>query len=124
MWSQWIILTQLGTALNRYYRGMTSFEDWFFQYLRWIGASISIVEYSDASGYRLNNLSRMQVLKTQLTAKGKGYSDVLYLDAVENKYVEEVSSCNIFMVKVCAIARWWNWFHLHCNYLPSNHEVG
>jgi branched-chain amino acid aminotransferase len=39
------------------------------------------------------------VLKTQLTAKGKGYSDVLYLDAVENKYVEEVSSCNIFMVK-------------------------
>jgi branched-chain amino acid aminotransferase len=47
----------------------------------------------------------MQVLKTQLTAKGKGYSDVLYLDAVENKYVEEVSSCNIFMVKVCAIAR-------------------
>jgi branched-chain amino acid aminotransferase len=40
------------------------------------------------------------VLKTQLTAKGKGYSDVLYLDAVENKYVEEVSSCNIFMVKV------------------------
>ncbi|CAK9214998.1 unnamed protein product [Sphagnum troendelagicum] len=39
------------------------------------------------------------VLKTQLKAKGKGYSDVLYLDAVENKYVEEVSSCNIFMVK-------------------------
>ncbi|KAL3676462.1 hypothetical protein R1sor_026410 [Riccia sorocarpa] len=39
------------------------------------------------------------VLKTQLTAKGKGYSDVLYLDAVENKYVEEVSSCNIFIVK-------------------------
>lgn len=39
------------------------------------------------------------VLKTQLTAKGKGYADVLYLDAVENKYVEEVSSCNIFMVK-------------------------
>jgi len=39
------------------------------------------------------------VLKTQLTAKGKGYSDVIYLDAVENKYVEEVSSCNIFMVK-------------------------
>jgi branched-chain amino acid aminotransferase len=43
----------------------------------------------------------MQVLKTQLTAKSKGYSDVVYLDAVENKYVEEVSSCNIFMVKVC-----------------------
>ncbi|KAG0618048.1 hypothetical protein M758_4G035000 [Ceratodon purpureus] len=39
------------------------------------------------------------VLKTQLAAKGKGYSDVIYLDAVENKYVEEVSSCNIFIVK-------------------------
>ncbi|KAG6543676.1 hypothetical protein Mapa_014860 [Marchantia paleacea] len=39
------------------------------------------------------------VLKTQLLAKGKGYSDVLYLDAVENKYVEEVSSCNIFIIK-------------------------
>jgi branched-subunit amino acid aminotransferase/4-amino-4-deoxychorismate lyase len=73
------------------------------------------VENSDASGSRLNNLSWMQVLKTQLTVKGKGYSDVLYLDAVENKYVEEVSSCNIFMVKVCAIARWCNWFYLHCN---------
>ncbi|CAM6085486.1 unnamed protein product [Calypogeia fissa] len=39
------------------------------------------------------------VLKTQLIAKGKGYSDVLYLDAVENKYIEEVSSCNIFIAK-------------------------
>lgn len=36
-------------------------------------------------------------------AKGNGYSDVLYLDAIENKYVEEVSSCNIFMVKVCGM---------------------
>lgn len=45
-------------------------------------------------------MAQIQVLKTQLTAKGKGYADVLYLDSVENKYVEEVSSCNIFMVKV------------------------
>ncbi len=52
-----------------------------------------------------------QVLKTQLKAKGKGYSDVLYLDAVENKYVEEVSSCNIFMVKVCCCS--------HTQYLTS-----
>jgi branched-chain amino acid aminotransferase len=41
-----------------------------------------------------------QVLKTQRAAKAEGFSDVLYLDAVENKYVEEVSSCNIFVVKV------------------------
>ena len=39
------------------------------------------------------------VLKTQLEAKGAGYSDVLYLDARENRFIEEVSSCNIFVVK-------------------------
>lgn len=44
------------------------------------------------------------VLKTQLNAKGKGFSDVLYLDARENKYIEEVSSCNIFVVKGKSIA--------------------
>ncbi|KAM3409608.1 hypothetical protein ACQJBY_002102 [Aegilops geniculata] len=39
------------------------------------------------------------VLMAQKIAKEKGYSDVLYLDAVEKKYLEEVSSCNIFVVK-------------------------
>ncbi|XP_078436836.1 branched-chain-amino-acid aminotransferase 3, chloroplastic-like [Wolffia australiana] len=39
------------------------------------------------------------VLKAQAAAKNKGYSDVLYLDSVNNKYLEEVSSCNIFVVK-------------------------
>ncbi|PWA47538.1 branched-chain amino acid aminotransferase 5 [Artemisia annua] len=39
------------------------------------------------------------VLKAQGAAKAKGYSDVLYLDSVEKKYLEEVSSCNIFIVK-------------------------
>ncbi|UPR01363.1 branched-chain amino acid aminotransferase [Chloropicon primus] len=38
------------------------------------------------------------VLNVQLQAKAQGFNDVLYLDAVENKYVEEVSSCNIFAV--------------------------
>lgn len=38
------------------------------------------------------------VLKTQLAAKAGGFSDVVYLDAVSNTYVEEVSSCNIFAV--------------------------
>ncbi|KAK8673894.1 hypothetical protein V6N13_112203 [Hibiscus sabdariffa] len=32
-------------------------------------------------------------------AKANGYSDVLYLDCVHKKYMEEVSSCNIFVVK-------------------------
>ncbi|XP_073105478.1 branched-chain amino acid aminotransferase 2, chloroplastic isoform X2 [Elaeis guineensis] len=39
------------------------------------------------------------VLKAQKLAKEKGYSDVLYLDSVHKKYLEEVSSCNIFVVK-------------------------
>ncbi|KAK8962461.1 hypothetical protein KSP40_PGU013494 [Platanthera guangdongensis] len=39
------------------------------------------------------------VLKAQAIAKNKGYSDVLYLDSVHKKYVEEVSSCNVFVVK-------------------------
>ncbi|KAL4592664.1 hypothetical protein LXL04_005667 [Taraxacum kok-saghyz] len=40
------------------------------------------------------------VLKAQGVAKAKGYTDVLYLDSVHKKYLEEVSSCNIFIVKV------------------------
>ncbi|KAK1275899.1 hypothetical protein QJS04_geneDACA015974 [Acorus gramineus] len=39
------------------------------------------------------------VLKAQQAAKAKGYSDVLYLDAVHKRYLEEVSSCNVFVVK-------------------------
>ncbi|XP_057951760.1 branched-chain amino acid aminotransferase 2, chloroplastic-like [Malania oleifera] len=39
------------------------------------------------------------VLKAQSAAKAKGYSDVLYLDCVHNRYLEEVSSCNVFLVK-------------------------
>ena len=37
------------------------------------------------------------VLVQQLAAKKEGYSDVLYLDAVQDRYLEEVSSCNIFV---------------------------
>ena len=39
------------------------------------------------------------MLVTQLEAKKKGYSDVVYLDAKSDTYLEEVSSCNIFVVK-------------------------
>lgn len=42
----------------------------------------------------------IQVLKAQSAAKAKGYSDVIYLDCVHKKYLEEVSSANIFIVKV------------------------
>lgn len=35
-----------------------------------------------------------------MNAKSRGFSDVLYLDSVNGKDIEEVSSCNIFMVKV------------------------
>ncbi|KAF5747292.1 branched-chain-amino-acid aminotransferase 5 chloroplastic-like isoform X2 [Tripterygium wilfordii] len=43
--------------------------------------------------------AEVPVLKAQSAAKAKGYSDVLYLDSVHKKYLEEVSSCNIFIVK-------------------------
>ncbi|KAK9670012.1 hypothetical protein RND81_13G170400 [Saponaria officinalis] len=39
------------------------------------------------------------VLKAHSAAKAKGYSDVLYLDCLHKKYLEEVSSCNVFVVK-------------------------
>ncbi|KAI8534116.1 hypothetical protein RHMOL_Rhmol10G0063400 [Rhododendron molle] len=39
------------------------------------------------------------VLKAQTAAKAKGFTDVLYLDCVHKKYLEEVSSCNVFVVK-------------------------
>lgn len=39
------------------------------------------------------------VLVTQLAAKKDGYADVVYLDAKSDTYLEEVSSCNIFVVK-------------------------
>jgi len=40
-----------------------------------------------------------KVLKNQRGAKAKGFSDVMYLDAINKKYLEEVSSCNVFVVK-------------------------
>ncbi|ONM15105.1 Branched-chain-amino-acid aminotransferase 3 chloroplastic [Zea mays] len=40
-----------------------------------------------------------RVVSAQRRSKEKGHSDVLYLDPLHNKFVEEVSSCNIFMVK-------------------------
>ncbi|KAL5844634.1 hypothetical protein ACOSQ4_010592 [Xanthoceras sorbifolium] len=39
------------------------------------------------------------VLQAITRAKSRGFSDVLYLDSVNRKYLEEVSSCNIFVVK-------------------------
>jgi len=44
------------------------------------------------------------VLVTQMEAKKEGYSDVVYLDAKTDTYLEEVSSCNIFVVKGKSIA--------------------
>ncbi|KAF7128999.1 hypothetical protein RHSIM_Rhsim10G0086000 [Rhododendron simsii] len=41
----------------------------------------------------------MMVYKAQGAAQAKGYTDVLYLDCVHKKYLEEVSSCNVFVVK-------------------------
>ncbi|XP_022762232.1 branched-chain-amino-acid aminotransferase 2, chloroplastic-like [Durio zibethinus] len=45
----------------------------------------------------INNYS--PVFEAVSKAKAKGFSDVLFLDAATGKYIEEVSSCNIFIVK-------------------------
>ncbi|KAF4391771.1 hypothetical protein F8388_017366 [Cannabis sativa] len=39
------------------------------------------------------------VFRAQKEAKAKGFTDVLFLDSVHGKYVEEVAACNIFIVK-------------------------
>ncbi|KAK0577401.1 hypothetical protein LWI29_032516 [Acer saccharum] len=39
------------------------------------------------------------ILKAQAAAKANGFSDVLYLDSVHSRYLEEVSTANIFIVK-------------------------
>ncbi|KAF4400317.1 hypothetical protein G4B88_019526 [Cannabis sativa] len=38
-------------------------------------------------------------LKALTRAKKRGFSDVLFLDSIHNKYVEELSTCNIFILK-------------------------
>ncbi|XP_074263990.1 branched-chain-amino-acid aminotransferase 2, chloroplastic-like [Silene latifolia] len=38
-------------------------------------------------------------LKPLIRAKSRGFSDVLYLDSVHGKYIEEVSAGNVFLVK-------------------------
>ncbi|XP_035546867.1 branched-chain amino acid aminotransferase 1, mitochondrial-like isoform X2 [Juglans regia] len=43
-------------------------------------------------------------LKPLTRAKSRGFSDVLYLDSVNKKFIEEVSSCNIFILKGNVIA--------------------
>mmetsp|Transcript_29953 Transcript_29953/g.36370 ORF Transcript_29953/g.36370 Transcript_29953/m.36370 type:complete len:426 (+) Transcript_29953:112-1389(+) len=40
-----------------------------------------------------------QMIQNGLKRKKEGYADVIYLDSREGKYVEEVSTCNLFMVK-------------------------
>lgn len=41
-----------------------------------------------------------KVVKSLLEAKSSGFSDVLFLDAATGKNIEEISTCNIFILKV------------------------
>ncbi|KAJ0045941.1 hypothetical protein Pint_04929 [Pistacia integerrima] len=51
-------------------------------------------------GIRLKSITNYSgVYETVAKAKAKGFTDVLFLDAVTGKYIEEVSSCNIFILK-------------------------
>ncbi|XP_028777923.1 branched-chain-amino-acid aminotransferase 2, chloroplastic-like [Neltuma alba] len=48
----------------------------------------------------IKNISNYSpVFQVTKEAKAKGFSDVLFLDSQEHKYIEEVSSCNVFIVK-------------------------
>ncbi|TYJ28851.1 hypothetical protein E1A91_A06G029100v1 [Gossypium mustelinum] len=39
------------------------------------------------------------IMKAQAKAKANGFSDVLYLDSIHNRYLEEFSTANVFIVK-------------------------
>ncbi|TKY59400.1 Branched-chain-amino-acid aminotransferase 6 [Spatholobus suberectus] len=43
------------------------------------------------------------VYAASIEAKANGFSDVLFLDSATGKYIEEVSACNVFVVKGNAI---------------------
>jgi len=45
-------------------------------------------------------------LKAQTIAKSKGFTDVLYVDSVKKKYLEEASCSNIFIAKVLMSAEY------------------
>ena len=53
---------------------------------------------------RLTTGCDVQMLRAQTDAKSKGFTDVLYLDSVHKRYLEEVSSCNVFVVKGGVVA--------------------
>ncbi|KDO81390.1 hypothetical protein CISIN_1g016272mg [Citrus sinensis] len=57
------------------------------------------------------------VLKAISRAKNRGFSDVLYLDSVNKKNLEEVSSCNIFILKVLLNSKFWTLFLISLLYV-------
>lgn len=69
----------------------------------WVAATTSHLAHRPAASTAATPLppagNYSPVLVTQLEAKKHGYSDVVYLDAKTDTYLEEVSSCNIFVVK-------------------------
>ncbi|KAL8494633.1 hypothetical protein ACS0TY_025461 [Phlomoides rotata] len=57
------------------------------------------------------------VYKAISRAKERGFSDVLYLDSENKRYVEEVSSCNIFILKVTDDT---NFLSGQCSFHPNS----
>jgi branched-chain amino acid aminotransferase len=48
------------------------------------------------TGFAKTSANYASSLKAQVEAKEKGYAQVLWLDAIEKKYIEEVGSMNVF----------------------------
>ena len=65
--------------------------------VRIVFSSKTVIQFTN---YQLILSIKYQVLNAMTRAKKKGFSDVIYLDSITGKYIEEVSTCNIFMVKV------------------------
>ncbi|KAL6210020.1 hypothetical protein ACLB2K_020958 [Fragaria x ananassa] len=55
---------------------------------------------SPVGNYRRRVNMIYKVYQAQKQARAKGFSDILYLDSVTGKCIEEISSANIFIVKV------------------------
>lgn len=59
----------------------------------------SISDTPSGAGGVKSTRHHAKILKAKSAAKLNGYADVLYLDSVHKKYLEEASSCNVFVVK-------------------------
>ncbi|PKM58111.1 MAG: branched chain amino acid aminotransferase [Firmicutes bacterium HGW-Firmicutes-3] len=85
MYKLMIILSPVGAY---YKEGMNPVKIWVeTEYVRAVKGGV---------GYAKTGANYAASLKAQLKAKEKGYTQVLWLDGIERKYIEEVGTMNVF----------------------------